>query len=108
MEKLKFNINDKVRVRATGRLGTVIGYKYEIHLEKGVKTTKVQYSVNFGTYLIDVFKEEQITHEFEFDKKFEIGFLNLLIDIYLSNKHRNLKMVKYLHDLKQEHLGVKE
>ena len=98
---LKFDIEEKVKIKATGRKGIIKEYKVEGVKVDGVKQHKIMYLVDFGRHMIDWVKEDCLDHynEYKFDKKFEIGLLNFLIDINLDKK--NLEMVKYLHDLKK-------
>jgi hypothetical protein len=98
---VKYQIGDKVRVKATNRVGEVISTKHELFIKNGVVTENKIYNVNFGSYLNDTHREDQIELYDVFDDKFEIGLINLLIDVNLSK--RNYEMIKYLYDLKQKY-----
>jgi hypothetical protein len=95
----KFSIGDKVRA-ASGNVGEITKCVYEIN-EKDEETKK--YYVSFGTYDTRYIVEDELKeyHKFEFTKKYEIAFLDFLIDIYLSE--RNFDLVKKCIQLKNEY-----
>jgi hypothetical protein len=96
----KFRRGDKVRT-AYGNVGEITKCVYEIN-EKDEETKK--YYVSFGTYDTRYIVEDELKeyHKFEFTKKYELAFLDFLIDVYLSKDNRNLDLVKRYIQLKKE------
>lgn len=95
----KFRNGDRVRT-SSGRVGEIISCKYEIDLKNG---ESIRYYVRFSQYELRYMDEKEISeyHEDKFDNKFEIGLLNLLIDIYLTQ--RNFDMVKKMLIIKKQY-----
>jgi hypothetical protein len=105
--ELKFEIDDQVRVKDTNEIGTIKAYKIEGYKFGGQKQHTIYYQVQIGAlYNIKWFKEEkielidEIATNNNFNDEFELGFIDLLINIYLLDK-KNIPLVKKLHNEKQ-------
>lgn len=97
---MKFSLGEKVKLRATGRIGEVRMYKLEGYLHNGVEKESLKYYVHYPPYSNEWFKEDQLQHPLEVDSKFESHFLDLLIDMNL--KDGNYDMVKNYHEQKSK------
>lgn len=97
---MKFELNDKVKIISTGKVGIIKAYKYERSFNYGKLHETYRYYINAGGGYFNWYDEKDLRMdgEYEFKLKFEINFLNLLIDINLSNG--NYEMVKQLNDEK--------
>jgi hypothetical protein len=84
-----YEIGDKVRLRATGRVGTVKSYKYERSRNSATGAIEEQskYFICFNSFTFAWHDEYELKvyHEYEFDNLFELSLLNLLIDVYLKS-----------------------
>ncbi|MBL4951085.1 hypothetical protein JK635_02370 [Neobacillus sp. YIM B02564] len=108
MIMLKFDIDEKV-VTTTGKTGTIKSFRVDGNNKNGVKTIDIKYYVHFGGYASDWISEEHLKpyHDYDnFSPKFELDFLNLLIDVNLSK--RNFEMVKYFNELKMTYSKIEK
>jgi uncharacterized protein YodC (DUF2158 family) len=98
---MKFELGQRVRIKSTGKDGKITSYRIDGYYLKGEVKEIIQYSVNTGTMYDNYFKEDSLEafNTYEFDKKFETGLVNLMIDINLD--HENYNMVKNFADIKQ-------
>lgn len=97
---LKFNLGNRVKIRATGRFGEIIGYKEELVFNKGEITHSEKYLVQLNQYTSSYYDEEQLMFDDEIDPKVEKALLNSMIDYNLEK--RNFELVKYYADLKKK------
>jgi hypothetical protein len=100
--EFKFNIDEEVKVIATGKKGIVKSRKFEElkNINKEV-ITKITYEVLVEpmTYTA-TFMEDKLQRPFEFTKEFEHGLLGLMVDVNL--KEGKVDMARYYHNKKFE------
>jgi hypothetical protein len=99
---MKFELGERVRVKSTGKVAKIKGYRIDAYYLQGNERHLVQYNLDYGTYYDNWLKEDMIEKfntTYEFSKKFEAALADLMIDINLANK--NLHMVKNFFDIKQ-------
>ncbi|PLR99501.1 hypothetical protein [Bacillus sp. T33-2] len=86
--KFKFIMDEKVKVKANGKVGEINGQKLETYKYQGQVRETITYSVNFGSYQTAWYNGDQIEslERYSFDDKFEQGLLNLMIDVNLGEK----------------------
>ncbi|MED3562408.1 hypothetical protein [Bacillus xiapuensis] len=99
---MRFSLNERVRVIATGQVGEVKTIKTELTMVNGQPRETYQYFIFIPPVSNRLFNENELTHEKdepEFSKKFELKFIDFLIDVYL--KHRKFDLVKKLSDEKK-------
>jgi hypothetical protein len=102
---MKFDIDDKV-VTATGRVGKISHCRKDKYRSSSGKIVTIyNYEVHFsGAYSSIWYKESEIRLldklEDGFEQKFELLFLNLMIDKYLDE--RKFDIVKYYLNYKNE------
>jgi hypothetical protein len=98
----KFGVGDKVRTD-TNKVGEIKACKHEIDGKGETVTSTTKYYVHFGSYDYKWVDENDLKeyHKFEFTNKFEIGFLNLLIDTHLAEG--NFDLVKKYSQLKNKY-----
>jgi hypothetical protein len=108
--ELKFEIDDEVRVKDTHEKGTIRSFKIEGYKYNGIKQYTVYYQIQVGAvYNNKWIKEEklelidELTTNTDFDNKFELGLLELLINAYLLDK-KNIPLIQQLHDEKNLYL----
>jgi hypothetical protein len=102
MVKMKFEIGDKVKIKSTDKEGIVKAYKIDGYLLHDKKQVVIKYCVQVGATIYNDWYQEQHLIPFmsyEFEKEFELGLLDFLIDIYLLNN--KIDLVKQLHNQKQ-------
>lgn len=95
--EFKFNIDEEVKVIATGKKGIVKSRKFE-EVNSGAKIT-YEVIVEPSTYAA-TFMENKLERPFEFSNEFEHGLLDLMVDINLSEG--KIDMAKYYHNKKFE------
>jgi hypothetical protein len=100
MNRMQFQIGEKVKVTATGRIGEIKAYRQEGWNINGRIDETIKYYVFFPPYSNEWYKEEQLQHVLEVDRKFESNFLDYLIDMNL--KDGNFDMVKNYHNQKKK------
>lgn len=97
---MKFQIGDKVVVRATGRTGEITQWKVEQFVKNNHIETIKRYAVSNSSYYgATWYKEEDLQLDNVFDIEFEVGLLDLLIDVYLSA--RKFYLVKEMYNQKK-------
>jgi hypothetical protein len=97
-----FEIGDRVRIKGTDKVGVVKAFKTDGYLLNDKKQVVTKYCLQIGaSYYNDWHAEHHLEPlmSYEFDSKFELGLIDLLIDIYLY--HRKLDLVQQLHNQKQ-------
>jgi hypothetical protein len=103
--EFKFDLGDQVRVKNTDNVGTVKRINVDVHTLNGKRTEVVKYCVQIGTsFNSDYYQPHHLEHynSYDFDDTFEIGLVDMLIDIYLLQK--KLDLVSQLHIEKQQYL----
>lgn len=90
---MRFQLDEEVNVKATGRKGKIKQTKHELLYKNGVRTEINQYLVDLGGHYSTWFKEDELSPMFS--NEFEIGLIKLLIDVNLSRG--NYEKVKLLH-----------
>jgi hypothetical protein len=96
---MKYEIGQEVRVKGTDNVGIIKSYKIDGYVlyEKMHEVTK--YGVQVGaSYYNKWFFEYELESfpTYNFDAKFELELIDLLIDIYLLDKS-NLNLIRQLH-----------
>lgn len=97
-----FELGDQVRIKKLNKVGEVRAYRHEHTFVKDTITENHKYFVKYGQYFIEWFDEKELERINFFDNKFELGLLDLLIDVNLLFK--NYDIVEYLHKEKQKYL----
>lgn len=97
---MKYEIGEKVKVKATGRTGEIKAFRHEAFLINGKIEETIKYYILFPPYSNEWYKEDQLQHLLEVDSKFELNFLDYLIDMNL--KDRQFDMVKNFHEQKEK------
>lgn len=87
---MKYDVDQKVKLRKNGKLGIVLQCKHErIKTKEGnkdvIKDVK-RYLVNFGSYFAEWYDEIELAHQYEFTSYYDKTFLNFIIDICLTDK----------------------
>lgn len=98
---MKYNLGDKVRLKQTGKTGEIQHYKFDTYFVNKKVHELHRYYLYLGGHNFNWYSENEIEAIGEDDKftpKFEIGLLNLLIDINLTSG--NFDMVKWCNDEK--------
>jgi hypothetical protein len=95
--EFKFNIDEEVKVIATGKKGIVKSRKFE-ETKNGAKIT-YEVLVDPSTYAA-TFMEDKLERPFEFTKEFEHGLLDLMVNVNLAEG--KVDMAKYYHNKKFE------
>ncbi|MCP1159277.1 hypothetical protein [Bacillus infantis] len=96
-----FDLGDVVTIKASGKTGEITQYRHEIKIVKGVRTETHQYYVQTGTYMSNLYSEDELKLPDSFDNRFEEGLMTLLIDVNLKSK--NLAAVKDLYDRRKKY-----
>jgi hypothetical protein len=99
---MKFNIGEKVRLRANDRVGVIRRYLISGKEINGVEKEEIKYEVNLGNYYENWFTEDQLQRYDDYYKvsdQFEIGLADMMIDINLVKE--NIHMVKNFFNIKQ-------
>lgn len=102
---MRYNLGDKIKIKASGEEGTIMQIKEQRQFLSGVEDYSIQYYIKLKG---NTYGQWYLQHEIEeikegFSDEFEIGLLNLLIDIYLDK--RDFTMVKALCEKKKEFMG---
>jgi len=86
MKDFKFIIGEKVKVRGSGKEGTIKNQKLETYKYQSELIMKYTYNVYFGIYNDGWFTEEQLESmvRYSFDDEFELGLRDLMINIHLD------------------------
>jgi hypothetical protein len=95
-------LEEKVKVVATGQVGEIKTIKTELTLVNGQPRETYQYFIFIPPMSNRLFNENELTYEKdepEFSKKFELKFIDFLIDVYL--KHGKFDSIKKLSDEKK-------
>jgi hypothetical protein len=103
--ELKFDLDDEVQVKGTDKVGIVKAIKTDIYKLNGKRQEVVKYCVQLGSIVYNDWYQEQHLIPFisydDFDSKFELGLIDLLIDIYLLDKN-NIELIQQLHKEKSQ------
>lgn len=100
----RFELESNIRIKSTGKKGVVKGYKYETAFSYGKIRESRRYYIHVERQHFYWFDEDAIEYdETTFDTKFDIGFLDLMIDTYLLAG--NYEMVKEYRDQKLQLQG---
>lgn len=102
---MKFDLNEVVVVKALNKTGKVMQWRHEKFITRDSKQSEfTKYYIHFGGYSSQWYTEEELESvvNCEFDDKFELGFINLLIDVNL--KVYQIDMLKELHKQKQKYI----
>ncbi|MCM3109874.1 hypothetical protein [Lederbergia lenta] len=83
---MKFELNEEVLIAPTGEIGRIIQLKYEKYYSQGLPNERITYRVavnesKFGSW----YEEGNLKYPNTYDKEFEIGLLDLLINVNLLN-----------------------
>lgn len=98
----KFELNNKVYIKSKDTTGEITQYKHEKYKRgTGEVVETYKYLVKTNSHYSDWFDESDLSFVNEFDNKFEVGLIDLLIDVNL--KENNLDTVKELHKQKQQY-----
>lgn len=96
---MKFQIGEHVKIKGTDKVGIIKSYKIDGYTLYDKEQVITKYCVQIGaSYHNDWYLEEKLEKHitYDVDPNFEIGLIDLLIDIYLLNKN-NLDTVKKLY-----------
>lgn len=81
MFDFKFNIGERVKLKATGYAGEVVGRKYDESKDyNGDIITVIIYTVQHSKYSKQTYSEDDITFDEHFTKEFEDHLLHNTID----------------------------
>ncbi len=81
---MKFNLDEKVRLKSMGNLGTIRKFKIEGGYNKeGQYHEDIKYLVELTKGTKEWFQERSLKPEF--DEEFNLGFNQLLIDVNLKS-----------------------
>jgi hypothetical protein len=108
--ELSFDLDDKVMVKENKRTGKVKSFKVESYKIGHHKQLIILYLVQFdGNYTNEWIKEDRLI-DYDplatgdtFSNNFEVGLLDLLIDVYLLDK-KNIPIIQLLHNEKNLYL----
>jgi hypothetical protein len=102
----KFELEEKVRIKSTGRKGIVKAFKYETAFSYGKIRHSKRYYIKIENNHFYWFDESDIElDEYTFDNNFELGWSELMIDVNLLAG--NYEQVKIHNEIKQQLRGVK-
>jgi hypothetical protein len=103
---MKFELEEKVRIKSTGKKGVIKAYKFETAFSYGKIRESKRYYIKIENNHFYWFDESDIElDEYTFDSKFELGLLGLLIDVNLLAG--NYEQVSVFNEKKQQIRGVK-
>jgi hypothetical protein len=102
---VKFELEEKIRIKSTGKKGVIKGYKFETAFSYGKVRESKKYYIRIENNHFYWFDESDIAlDEYTFDSKFELGLSELLIDVNLLAG--NYEQVK-IHIEQKQQLGGK-
>jgi hypothetical protein len=99
---VKYQLGERVKIKGTAdTFGEITASRNDVFYHNGKLINTVKYFVLIKPHTHTWYNENDLTlqHAYEFDNKFELALLDLLIDTYLL--HKKIDLVRQLHNEKK-------
>lgn len=94
---MKFEIGEEVKIIASGQIGTVVSYRYELDS----KIEKHLYLIKYGNFSTMYVNEDMLERTSKFNNELEIGMIDILIDnqLLMYHKYNNASTLQIIKEL---------